>query len=375
MNRFCEHHILTLLSETKEVTPLDSQLRTYFRSNKAIGAKDRRIISETVYGYTRWKGLINFFSKGASLSDKITLFSELATKDFIISDTPPPHVAVSFPKELYQAIAKAYNEEAPSICRELNKGAPPTIRANCLKISRDSLLKKFRDYGAEATKHSPYGITFPKRINFFGMEEFKAGLFEMQDEGSQVLADLVAAKPGDHVLDYCAGSGGKSLAFAHKLEGKGQIYLHDVRAYALTDAKKRLKRAGIQNAQLVSTKGLKKQGMQGRMDWALLDVPCSGTGTLRRNPDMKWKLTSASVEELTQIQREIFDKAFPLVKTHGYIVYGTCSILPDENDEQVRYFLENYPVALVKKPFKSLPKEGGMDGFFGAVFKKLEDRP
>jgi len=188
------------------------------------------------------------------------------------------------------------------------------------------------------------------------LPEFKAGFFEIQDEGSQLIANHVTASPGDHILDYCAGSGGKTLAFAPKMKNKGQIYLYDIRPYTLIEAKKRLKRAGIQNAQLLDDKKLKKRGLHSRMDWVLLDVPCSGTGTLRRNPDMKWKLTPETFTRLVEEQRKIFDSAFKFLKPNGKIVYATCSVFPEENEEQIATFIEKYGLKLLHTPFLSFPK-------------------
>ena len=212
------------------------------------------------------------------------------------------------------------------------------------------------------------GIQFQQKANFFAMEEFKEGLFEIQDEGSQLLADLIAANPQQKVLDYCAGSGGKTLGFAHKLRGKGQIYLYDIRPLALKQAKKRLLRAGIQNAQLILNdkqwKPLKKS-----MDWILLDVPCSGSGTLRRNPDLKWKFKADQMGTLIQEQRNIFEKSLPYLKRGGSIVYSTCSLFQEENEKQIEYFLEHFPFELDGEPSCWLPQKGGRDGFFGAVLK------
>ncbi len=373
MNPFRIYHIESLLEHASPKMPLDVQLKNYFKSHKAIGSKDRKVIAETVYGFERWKALIEHAGKGKSIREKISIFTKLQEQKFSNTFSASPHVAVSFPKYLYNEILTAYGSESETIFRTLNEQAPPTIRANPLKTTRKKLLSLLEEYGAKPTEHAPHGITFPKRENFFGMKAFQDGLFEMQDEGSQLVADLVDPKPGDHVLDYCAGSGGKTLAFAHKLKGKGQIYLYDIRDHALVDAKKRLKRAGIQNAQILSKDRLKKRGLQKRMDWLLLDVPCSGTGTLRRNPDMKWRITKEGIEELTNMQRDIFEASYSLVHPRGYIVYATCSILPQENEAQVDFFLKKYNIALVKKPLKILPEHEGMDGFFGAVFKKLED--
>jgi 16S rRNA C967 or C1407 C5-methylase (RsmB/RsmF family) len=154
------------------------------------------------------------------------------------------------------------------------------------------------------------------------------------------------------------------------MEKKGQIYLYDIRNHALLQAKKRLKRAGIQNAQFLDKEKLKKKGLLQRMDWVLLDVPCSGSGTLRRNPDMKWRFDPEMVDRLVIQQREIFDQAIKYLAPQGKIVYATCSVLPEENQEQIGYFLKKYSLKLADLPFFTFPQQDGMDGFFAAVLTR-----
>ena len=190
-------------------------------------------------------------------------------------------------------------------------------------------------------KFSPCGIEFHKRINFFELEEFKAGFFEVQDEGSQLMADLVDAAPGQSVLDYCAGSGGKTLAFAPKMQEKGQIFLHDIRPFALQEARKRLRRAVIQNAQIVLPDHQNLKRLKKKMHWVLVDVPCTGTGTMRRNPDMKWNFTRETLERLMGQQRTIFEKALSFMRPDGRIVYATCSLLKESKSGSVRTLPQN----------------------------------
>ena len=354
MKPFRKHHLLQILEiHDSSHLPLDALLRNYFRKHSAIGAEDRRTICEKLYRMIRLRGRIDFhLSHPISWEHRIEASTEL-------TPTMPPHVQVSFPKFLFEKIKEAYGEEkAIELCHILNETAPTTGRINPLKTTREQFLKETP--GVIATQHSPLGFTFEKKPNIFAMPSFKAGLFELQDEASQLVALEMNPKSGDHVLDYCAGAGGKTLGFAYKMEGKGRIHLHDIRPYALEEAKKRLYRAGIQNASLWERNHQK-------MDWILLDVPCSGTGTLRRNPDLKWRLSPASIDNIKKEQRDIFAAALPYAKK--YIVYATCSLLPEENEEQVRFFLDNYPVTLIKPPMKTLPVSGGMDGLFAATFE------
>jgi 16S rRNA (cytosine967-C5)-methyltransferase len=368
MKKFRKHHLLTILEGFEETSaPLDLFLNKYFRANKSIGSTDRKEICEPLYYLIRWRGLIDYqLKKPITWDDRI----EFAIGDQkLLQESAPSHVKVSFPKELFDRFVASLGEaKATELCLASNNTAPLTIRINPAKTTREALLKAWKqEYPVSPCSKSPLGIVFHRRYNFFTMPEFTKGLFEVQDEASQIAAMRIKAKPGQHILDYCSGSGGKSLAFAHQMDKRGVIYLHDIRPRALIEAKKRLKRAGVQNAQIVDTKTLKKARFQKKMDWLLLDVPCSGTGTLRRNPDMKWKITGERIDELKKVQREIFAKALPFLKPGGHIVYATCSVLPEENEEQIAYFMETYGLEKAATSFHSFPKENGMDGFFSAT--------
>lgn len=376
MKPFREHHLFSILHSFElEKLPLDVFLRNYFREHKAIGAKDRRFIAETIYGMVRWRGLLDHLSpKPCTWETRYAVYSKGGLQDHLKNTGIPPHIRVSFPKAFFQLLSDNFGEEmALEFCRVSNTQAPTTVRANFLKTTREALLEKWKElYHVSPTAISPYGIVFHKKINFFDTEEFRAGLFEVQDEGSQKIGSLLSAQPKDQVLDYCAGSGGKTLAFAPHMENKGVIYLHDIRPHALEEAKKRLRRAGIQNAQILYHDDKNKNKLKGKMDWVLADVPCSGTGTLRRNPDMKWKFNPAALPPLLEEQRAIFAEALLYLKPEGKIIYATCSVLPDENEKQIRYFQEKHNLVLAEPPFVSIPKEGEMDGFFAAVLKRGE---
>ena len=368
---FREHHLLTILNSfAPRGLPLDVYMSQYFRAHTAVGSKDRKWISDTVYGMTRWRGLLDHFCVDApSWEKRYQLYLQM---HMLKTDSLPPHIRVSFPKIYFQQLEKHYGEQQSSaLCLVSNELAPVTLRVNTLKISREDLYNQWKDrYSISYCPISETGLVFQQKANFFAMEEFKNGLFEVQDEGSQCVAALVEAKPGDHILDYCAGSGGKTLAFAPRTEGKGQIYLHDIRLQALEEAKKRLRRAGVQNAQIFYPDDPKASLLKKKMDWVLVDAPCSGSGTLRRNPDMKWKFESAMIPRLVQEQREIFQKALEFLRDDGHIVYATCSIFPEENQEQIHFFQENFGLTLAKEPFFTFPQSKGMDGFFGAILKK-----
>jgi 16S rRNA (cytosine(967)-C(5))-methyltransferase len=372
---FRHHHLFQILTRYElQKKPLDAFLSGYFRANKSVGAKDRKFIAETVYDLFRWRGLLDHLSeKPTSWEKRFDCYNHHSLSIYFENPSIPSHIRMSFPKILFDLLVSSYGEEeAKKIALISNAPAPTTIRVNILKITREALFEKWKNsFSVSLCPLSPYGIRFHKKINFFSLPEFKEGLFEIQDEGSQLVADLVDAKPGDQVLDFCAGAGGKTLAFAHKMDRQGQIYLHDVRSWILETAKKRLRRAGIQNAQLLFFEK-KDSRLHGKMDWILLDVPCSGTGTLRRNPDMKWKFTKEFLSDLLEVQQSIFASALPFLKPTGKIVYSTCSLLPEENEKQIAHLAEVYDLELEKPPLALLPQKGGMDGFFGAVLKKKQ---
>jgi len=346
-------------------------LSGYFKDHKSLGANDRRIIGDAVFGMVRWKTLLDHLYPLATPLELYRFYKNLDPS--VLSDPAIPEAArLGVPEFLFEHLVKDLGKfEARRLCRVLNTPAPTTIRANLLKTHRDDLIARWSEHQATPCPRAPQGIRFPKRLPLFSLPEFKEGLFEVQDEGSQIVSTLVEARPGDTVLDFCSGSGGKTLAFAPGMEGRGQIYLHDIRKTVLLEAKKRLKRAGVQNAQFLEPGHKQLSRLKEKCDWVLIDVPCSGTGTLRRNPDQKWNLDAAMLQRLTEEQRKIANNALAYLKPGGRLVYATCSILGEENQAQVDAFLAAHPIVLERPPISLLPEEGGMDGFFVAVFKKI----
>jgi len=356
--KFRQYHLSAVLESLEsQKIPLDALLSRYFRLHKALGSKDRLFISDTVYHYVRWKNLYQHLKIAPSPLDPLAYAQD---------ESIPLHVRYGMPQDLYDLLVAAYGKEKThEVSLISNVRAPLTIRVNPLKISRDALLAKWAGtFKVAPCPQSPHGIHFLEKINFFTQPEYLEGLFEIQDEASQMAAELVKAKPKQHVLDFCAGAGGKTLAFAHRLENSGQIYLHDIRPRPLQEARKRLNRAGIQNVQFSLSTAQKN-----KMDWVVVDVPCTGTGTFRRNPDLKWKFDANRLENLILEQREIFQEALSYLHPHGTIVYMTCSILPQENESQADYFQNNFGLEVVET-FKTLPIESGMDGFFAISLKK-----
>lgn len=369
---FRKFHLLKIIKQyEKTPLPLDFFLNTYFRANKQIGSKDKKAIGDSLYNLVRWKGLIDYLSRSSTWEDRVEALESFLPASYQNDLSIEEYIRVSFPKFYYGLIKKSFGDkEAFRIASLLNTQAPTTIRVNALKITREELLAKWgKQYDLAPCSYSPLGIRFYQKIQLHSLEEFKKGFFEIQDEGSQEIAQLMEVTPKDHVLDFCSGSGGKTLAFAHLMQNKGQIYLHDIRSSMLMQAKKRLNRAGVQNVQFISHAELPKKNLTEKMDWVLADVPCSGSGTLRRNPDMKWKFTPERLHSLILEQRTIFTNALSYLRKGGKIVYATCSLFQEENEQQVSWFLENLPLKLIKSQFYP-PELKGRDGFFAAVFEK-----
>lgn len=278
---FREYHLFNILSEYERQTlPLDRFLKEYFRFHKAIGSKDRKVLCENIYSIIRWKGLLDHLcNKPISWEARYQKLMQIKPDHFFDSEQIPLHIRLSFPKELFSLIIESLGEEkARFFCRASNSTAPIAIRVNLLKTSRENLLKAWENVLIASCGSFHTAIILSKRENFFVLPEFKLGHFEVQDEASQALADLVAVKPGQLVLDFCAGSGGKPLAIAPKMQGKGQLFLHDIRKHTLLEAKKRLKRAGVQNAQVLFSNSAQKKALYEKFDWVLVDAPCSGGG-------------------------------------------------------------------------------------------------
>jgi len=370
---FREHHLLELLNiYSSKSLPLDIVICDYFKLHKALGSKDRAFIAETAYGMIRKKSLLQHLTKNSSCWEKmLECYLQTDSDRYVNDETIPIYIRNNFPEILFNLLLNTYGlDKTVEFCKNSNERAPATVRANTLKISRDKLMDRWKDlYDISPCTHSSKGIIFNQKLNFFGLPEFKEGFFEVQDEGSQLLADLIGAGPGDSVLDYCAGAGGKSLAFAPDMQQKGQLYLHDIRENALLEARKRLKRAGIQNAQILRSDSPHLKNLKKKMDIVLVDAPCSGTGTLRRNPDMKWRFDEDTIPKLASLQRVIFEKALSFMKPGGKIIYATCSVLQEENMDQINRFISTYDLVVVDT-FQSTPTQSGMDGFFACVLKR-----
>lgn len=372
-NRFRYHHLLHLLKEyDPEKGPFDRYMSRYFRDHKAIGSKDRKQIAQCSYDIMRHWILLHSIVKQPRFDEILDAYFDEKYKDPNVLANLSLAEQVSFPTFLWDMIEKQYPKEALDICRVLNERAPMTIRVNRVKIDPNDWIKNWAtDLKIKRCSSDPCAIRILENVNLFARDDYRQGFIEVQDESSQRVASMVKVEPGQLFMDYCAGSGGKSLACAWKTEGKGQVYLHDIRAHILDEAKKRFKRAGIQNYQICLPKRKKLKTLWGKMDWVLADVPCSGTGTLRRNPDLKLRFSKKDLEELVEIQREIVAEALRYLKRNGSLVYATCSILAEENENQIAYFEEMLGLKCTQT-LKILPRSGSGDGFFAACLQRGE---
>lgn len=253
------------------------------------------------------------------------------------------------PAWLTLAIFEAVDE--PSDLIEALADVPPqVVRVNTLKTDRDSLLDELHDADVKAFPHDIVydAIVFDPPIDIYKLPAFKDGLFEVQDAGSQLIAEAVAPPPGGFVVDYCAGAGGKTLALSAALGNKGRLVASDVAGFRLDDLKQRARRAGAHNVQIVqlpkdAADGDPLEKHHGKVDRVLVDAPCSGVGVLRRRPETRWRLTEDTLERLPPQQSAILDTAAKLVKKGGRLIYATCTVLPAENEAQVEAFLERHP--------------------------------
>ena len=268
----------------------------------------------------------------------------------------PAAVLGDIPDWLFSSFERAFGPAAADEGAALARRAPVDLRVNTLKADRAKVMKALARFGPSETLLSPIGVRLPapagprRPPNVEADTSHGRGWFEVQDEGSQVAALLAGAGPRLQVLDICAGAGGKTLAFAGSMRNTGQIYAYDAEAGRLRPIFERLKRAGARNVQVLpagDTQALEALGP--RFDVVFVDAPCSGTGAWRRRPDAKWRLKPANLAERQNDQRAILEMAAPLVKPGGRLIYVTCSVLPEENDDQVAWFLGNHPA------FSALP--------------------
>lgn len=377
----------------------DKVVQKVLKFDKRWGARDRGFIAETTYEMVRYKRLYSEIAEVKAPYSRPDLFRMWAVwavlKGIKLPDwkqlepTPERRIKGKF-DELSQI--RKYREALPDwideLCEKalgaklwtvesaaLNQQAEVILRTNTLKTSKEQLRKTLLDEGivTEPIKGYPLALRLPERANVFVTESFKKGYFEVQDASSQLVAELLDVKPGQRVVDTCAGAGGKSLHLAALMENKGQLIAMDIYGSKLKELKRRARRNGAHNIEpreIDSTKVFKK--LYGSADRVLIDAPCTGLGVIRRNPDTKWKLQPDFLERITKTQQEILRSYSKIVKSRGKMVYATCSILPQENNDQVRSFLaseEGKGFSLTKEK-KIYASKSGFDGFYMALLQK-----
>ena len=318
------------------------------------------------------------------------------------ADGAPAHVAGDYPEWLDGQLADVFGDDRVAEAVAMASRAPLDLRVNTLKAKRDKALASLKHLGATETPWSPLGLRIAlgadaRNPGVQAEEDFIKGGIEVQDEGSQLAALFAGAKPGEQVIDLCAGAGGKTLALAAAMQGKGRLIATDADKRQLAPIHQRLSRAGVHNCEVRAPKGTEDPlaDIRASADLVLIDAPCTGTGTWRRNPDAKWRMRPGALEIRLKDQQEVLDRAVSFVKPGGRIAYVTCSVLPQENREQVRGFLARQPGFAVVPPEQVMsvlwdraedfagavyqssegllmtPRRTGTDGFFVSVMKRI----
>jgi 16S rRNA (cytosine967-C5)-methyltransferase len=396
--------------------PADSELSAFFRAHPKLGQQDRALVAETVFAILRRRRLLEYVVPGASVRDLVLVcwavllganvreLESVATAASLatLGDAKaaargglPFEVECDLPDWLIARLEPRFGRDALlALARGLLQPAPLDLRVNTLKKTRDEVRSDLAASGIQAkmTPFSPEGLRVEGKPAINRHPLFKDGAVEVQDEGSQLLCHLVAARRGEMVVDFCAGAGGKTLALGMLMRSTGRLYAYDVSESRLTRLRERVARAGLSNVhvqRLESERDVRLTRLAGKIDRVLVDAPCSGLGTLRRNPDLKWRQTPEAVEEMRVKQRAILIAASRLVKPGGRLVYATCSLLEEENQAIVRGFVSEYRDFAVRPASEVLaeerieceaaseflelfPHRHGTDAFFAAVFEKAK---
>jgi 16S rRNA (cytosine967-C5)-methyltransferase len=394
--------ISTLTTLFKEQRYADKAVEYVLKNHRKWGSRDRRLFAESVYECVRhWRWLwhaagfpdaehadpqaiteMRVWSLWASYwlqrGETPPSFDELRglrtpaiQKRLSESADLPPTIRHSLPDWLDARCAAEVGETAwPAMRAILNEPTSVYLRVNTLKIDRRSLREKLAQEGhtAENVEGIPSALRLVQRGNVFKLQSFQDGLYEVQDASSQCIAPFLEVEPGMKVIDACAGAGGKTLHLAAMMRNKGRIIALDIHDWKLRQLRQRCARAGVDVVEARAIEGTKTlKRLTETADRLLLDVPCSGMGVLRRNPDTKWKLQEAEITRLTALQADILTRYSQMVKPGGKMVYATCSILPTENEKQVEAFLSAHPDHWqLEAEMKLNPAETGHDGFYAA---------
>ena len=395
--------------------PADALLHRFFRAHPEMGQQDRAFVAEGAFAWLRHRRSLETLAQTTAparlaiavtvreLGHSIRELQEALRPDAIewlrafkarLATPLEGAIAHDLPDWLWERLQATFGEaEAAALARALAQPAPLDLRINTLKTTREAARAGLAAAGipAEPTPYSTVGLRVPGRPALNRHPLFIAGDIEIQDEGSQLVGWLVAPRRSDMVVDFCAGSGGKTLLLGMLMRSQGRLYAFDVSEKRLANLKPRLARSGLSNVHpqvIASERDTRVKRLAGKIDRVLVDAPCTGFGTLRRNPDLKWRQTATGLAELVQKQTAILDAAATLLKPGGRLVYATCSILPDENEEVVNAFLASHPqfhaisvaeeLARAKIPLDTgpmlrlFPHVHGCDGFFAAIIERGE---
>jgi 16S rRNA (cytosine967-C5)-methyltransferase len=390
--------------------PADGVLRNFFRENHKLGVNDRAFIADTVFGVLRHFFSLKYITgtttprplflaylvkfRGINLRELMPFITETEIKRLVKIkavrlDSLPSDIRSELPEWLVEKIqAKMPDTDILTLGLSLQQPASLDLRVNTLIANRNDVLTKLIKDGIDAktTLYSPIGIRLVRKLTIQNHDMFIAGKIEIQDEGSQLLGYLLQPKRGEIVVDFCAGAGGKALMMGALMSSKGRIYAFDVSEKRLNNLKPRLKRSGLSNLfprWISNENDVRVKRLTGKVDRVLVDAPCSGLGTLRRNPDIKLRQTPQNIEETKRCQEAILTSSAKLLKPGGRLVYATCSFLPEENQEIIESFLATHTQFTLlncgelfmqqKIPLDTgmflqlLPSEHNTDSFFAAA--------
>ena len=372
----------------------DKVIERLLKAHRKWGSQDRQTVSEIFYNIIRWKKRLEYYMGEGVKPNNIyklilayLLWSKTHYKKFEEFDgikvadiltklkkgtVPTKAIEYSIPDWLAETLEKELGKNWEREMLALNEQAPTVLRTNSLKTTPRELIADLNDENVEAftIKNYPDAVQLAEKKNVFLTSAFKDGLFEVQDASSQKIGELLDVKEGMRVVDACAGAGGKTLHLAALMKNKGQIIALDIYEWKLAELKRRAKRAGAHNIEtrLISDNKVIKR-LHEKADRLLIDAPCSGLGVLKRNPDSKWKIDQDFIDRIKGEQQQILQDYSKILKKGGQMIYATCSILPSENNEQVKRFLETNPDFSLIKDEKIMPSEG-YDGFYMALIKR-----
>ncbi|MCO6484628.1 MAG: RsmB/NOP family class I SAM-dependent RNA methyltransferase [Saprospiraceae bacterium] len=367
--------------------PADKVLGRLFKANPKWGSRDRAFIAETTYDLLRY--LRHYTERIGARTEWWSLIGwHLQAKGILLPDWPewrqlppcPVHLSDA-PLAVVESVTDwldrkgraAYGDRWPSLLHALNRPAKVVLRINALKTGLEEARQRLAGEGIDTQPVGPWALELAERINVFQSAAFREGWFEVQDLASQQIAPLLDIKPGQRIVDACAGAGGKTLHLAALAANKGQIIALDTEAPKLAELKHRAARAGAHNIEtrlIDHTRVIRR--LSASADRLLLDVPCTGTGVLRRNPDTKWKLGEEVLQKCMALQHQILRQYAGICRPGGRMVYATCSILPEENQDQIRNFLAEHTGFILLLEGQFLPDDFGYDGFYYAVLERSE---